>query len=468
MPLRSITGRLVFWLFLCSSVIMLAAGICLYERIGSIVITSVDRTLHSKLQIITGLLHEEKGRIEMELSDVIAGEYVIPRSGHYYRVMNGDKLLAASPSLAVSDFSFSSPPAGATPNRLGETTYTSIGPDGEPVRVLRYDYAAFDRNFTITLAESLNDSYRIITQFKRFLQVTIPLGILLLCLSAWWIVRSSLRPIRAFSMTIETITHKNLTERIDTAETAKELSVLANSFNALLDRLHHLFESQKRLVADASHELKTPLSVIKTQCDVVLQKERSPQEYLEALETIRTYGRNMTRIINNLLSLARLDAGLVTTESFTSVSLKECIDEACSMTEQLANERKVPVSSSVDETLFVTGSRTALTEAFQNIIENGIRYNRPRGSVVVNAVRNGKKAIVSFSDTGVGIRPEDVKRIFERFYRSGTARESDGTGLGLSIARTVITAHGGEIAVESELGRGSCFTVSLPLMESKA
>lgn len=451
-------------MFLCTTIVLVSVGMFLYDRVGDIVLSSVDRTLHSKLQIITGLLHEEKGRVKLELSEIIAGEYVIPRSGHYYRVTAGNGIVAASPSLAGDDFDF--PPPAVPPNRLGETTFTSTGPDGEPVRVLRYGLAAFDNTFTVTLAESLTDSYRMIRSFKHFLQIAISLSIAALCLIAWWIVRSSLRPLAAFSTTIETITHKNLTERIDTGQTARELSILARSFNALLDRLHHMFVSQRRLLADASHQLKTPLSVMKTQCDVVLQRMRTPEEYAEALQTIQVYTQNMTRLINNLLSLARLDAGLIAAEGPTSVSLRDCIEEAIRLTKPPAEERGVQVISSINDALCVTGSRTGLAEAFLNLIENSIRYNRRGGSVTVNAAKEGNKAVVTITDTGTGIREEDRERIFERFYRAGTAGDSEGTGLGLSIVKSVISAHGGEIKVQSEPGRGSCFTVVLPLPDA--
>ncbi len=462
-PRRSISGKLVIWLFFCTSAALITTGIFLYGEIGRIVITSVDRTLHSKLQIITGLLHEEQGRTELELSDVIAGEYVIPRSGHYYKVMDGNRLLAASPSLASDDFDFALPPAPLAANRLGERTYNATGPDGEPVRALRFEYAAFGKVFTITLAESLRDSYKIITQFRRFLQIAIALSTIFLCLIAWWVVRSSLQPIKEFSATIEAITHKNLTERIDAESLAKELTILAGSFNALLDRLHHLVESQRRLLADASHQLKTPLSVIRTECDVALQRERSPEDYAEALRTIRSYSGNMARLINNLLSLARLDAGLISADGLSSLPLGECIEEAVRMTTQLAEDHGVSVSSEIDGTIRVTGSRIGLAEAFQNIIENGVRYNREGGTVTINAAKEGGKAVVTIADTGLGIKDADQARIFERFYRTKEVSGTEGTGLGLSIVKSVISAHGGEITVRSEPGKGSRFTVTLPL-----
>jgi signal transduction histidine kinase len=232
-----------------------------------------------------------------------------------------------------------------------------------------------------------------------------------------------------------------------------------------------VFESQKRLVADASHELKTPLSVIRTQCDVVLQRARTPEEYMEALQTIKAYSQNMTRLINNLLSLARLDAGLISAPSFTPVSIRECVDQAVEMTKQLADERRVQITTSVDESLFIMGIETGLMEAFLNIIENAVRYNREGGTVTVCAVKQEKQAVITISDTGVGIRDGDRERVFERFYRADSVRNIEGTGLGLSIVKSVISAHGGKIDVRSEPGKGSSFTVVLPsidLQDSRA
>lgn len=462
---RSITGSLVTWLFLGTTVILIVAAAFLYSEVREIVIGSADRTLHSKRQLVTGLLHEEHGRIELELSDIISGEYVIPRSGHYYRVMMDNAVLAASPSLVNDDFVFVPAGAASAGGLSGESAYTSTGPDDEPVRVLQYRYQAFDKTFDITLAESLSDGIAMIATFRRYLLISVPLIIVILCFAAWRIAKVSLRPIASFSTTIEAITHKNLSERIHAGTTAHELARLAQSFNAMLDRLNTVFESQKRLVADASHELKTPISVIRTQCDVVLQKARTTDEYVDALRTIRSSSQSMTKLINDLLSLARLDAGLLSTTDFTAVSLKECIDHAVTMTAQVAEERQVAVTTAIDETLFVTGSRTGLSEAFLNLIENAVRYNVEKGSITVSAAREEEKAVVTISDTGIGIRQDDRARIFERFYRADTVRSMNGTGLGLSIVQSVVDAHGGTIAVESEPGKGSRFTIVLLLTE---
>ena len=460
---RSLTGRLLFWQIAGATGILLVLGLFFYGELRQIVVSSVDRTLHAKAQIFTGLMHEEHGRVELELSEIIAGEYVIPRSGHYYRVMKEKQILAASPSLADDHFAFVPTVAPSGIGATGERFFTSLGPAGEQVRVLRYHYQAFGDLFEITLAESLTGGLAMIDTFRQFLLVALPLGILLLSLMSWWIVRKSLAPLERFTATIETITHKNLVERLDTGMTVREMAGIAQSFNDMLDRLHHVFESQKRLVADASHELKTPLAVIRTQCDVTLQKERNPAEYAEALHSIRAEATSVTRLVNDLLSLARLDAGLVASTEATSISVAELAAHAVRMTAQLAAHLGVRITITSADSFTVRGSRPALEEALLNLVENAIRYNRPGGEVRLMAVpyESGQIAI-EVHDTGIGISAADRERIFERFYRAAAFRNSDGSGLGLSIVKAIIEAHGGRVLVASDQGAGSKFTIILP------
>jgi heavy metal sensor kinase len=463
---RSIAGRLLLWQITGVTTILLALGLFFYGELKQIVVSSVDSTLHAKAQIFTGLLHEEHGIVELELSDIIAGEYVIPRSGHYYRVMKSDRLLAASPSLVDENFTFV-PTCDFTNARNSEEKFiTAIGPTGEPVRVLQYHYPAFGSTFDIILAESLAGGLGMIDTFRRFLLITLPLGILVLSISSWWIIRTGLKPLARFSATIETITHKNLNEQLDTDRTVRELSRLSSSFNAMLSRLNLVFESQKRLVADASHELKTPLAVINTQCDVTLQRERSPEEYVEAIRSIRMETHGITRLVNDLLSLARLDAGLVATSGFAPVRLCDLAAHALRLTTPLADELKIRVTVAINDTMEVSGVQSALEEALLNLVENSIRYNRAGGEVHISATHSENSDIaIAVRDTGSGISNADMERIFERFYRAAAFRSSDGSGLGLSIVKAIVEGHGGRITAESEPGKGSCFTLFLTAVE---
>ncbi|MBI4688063.1 MAG: GHKL domain-containing protein [Nitrospirae bacterium] len=455
----SIKGRLFIWFFVFTSILLITGGIFLYFEVKGIILNSIDKTLHSKEQLITGLLHEEHGGVELELSEIILGEYSIPRSGHYYKIIMNGNVIAASPSLADEDFNLTPGAPEYYDKNINEKIYTATGPDKEPIRILHHRIEAFGKSLDVFVAESIRESIGMMNTFRYFLIILIPASILIACLGGLWITKQSLEPVKTFSSTIKTITHKNLSEKIEAG--AEELSALAGSFNEMLSRLQGAFEAEKNLISDASHELKTPVSVIKAQCDVLLQKERSAAEYKEAVETIRSVSENMGRLIKDLLSLARLDSGILLPVMFKEVSLNECILKAVGLAEPLAKKKPVVIKMSLAKDILLHGDEDRLTEALLNIIENAVNYNKANGNVEISAVRDNNAVHISISDTGIGIKKEDMGRLFERFHRADTARNTEGTGLGLSIVKSIIEAHGGEVKVESELGKGSRFTISL-------
>lgn len=455
-------------LIICTATVLGLSELFLHARMEKVMVSSVDRMLHSKLQLFTGLLHEEHGKVEFEGGDMIAGEYVVPRSGHYYSVFMDGILLAASESLAGHDIKL--PPANAAISYeklpSGPVYFDSVGPDNEPLRVLRYIASMDGRRFDIILAEGLKPTNSAVSEFRWILFSTDTAVILLLAFASWAVSKHSLNPLKKFSSYIGSISEKNLDERIDSEKAASELHILAESFNSMLDRLSLVIESQKRLVADASHELKTPISVIKSQCDVTLQRARNAEEYISALKNIDESTKGITRLINDLLSLAILDSGIVSGELNEPVSIADCVDEALQLTRPYALDSGVKVTVSVDRLLRVSGSASSLKEAFLNLIENGIKYNRPDGMVSIYAIAKGGGIVITVADSGIGIEPELQSRVFERFYRVDNQRGTEGTGLGLSIVKSIIEMHNGSISLVSTPGVGSCFTIMLPRRSS--
>lgn len=460
--LTSIKGRLFFWFFAVASVLLLALGLFMYYEIKEIVFRSVDQTLHSKVQLITGLLHEEHGMIELELSEVISGEYSIPRSGHYYKVIMDREVLAASQSLVDDTYDLAAGALDYDDRTLNEKVFTSLGPDGERIRVLQHDLEFLGKHFSVFVAESLTGSLAMIGAFRRFLVVVIPVSIVIVSLVGLWITHRSLQPVSMFSRRITTITHKNLNERIEVKTEARELAGLADSFNGMLNRLQQAFEAEQRLISDAAHELKTPVSVIKTHCDVILQKERTTDELLETLHIIKAVSEHMGKLIKDLLSLARLDSGILSPSHFKNISLNECIRQAILLATPAAEKKQVCITASLAHDITISGDKERIIEAILNLLENAVNYNNDGGIVEVATAIKGTAVHIAVKDTGVGITKEDAAPIFERFYRAGSSRNVEGTGLGLSIAKAIIGAHEGMITVESEFGKGSCFTIILP------
>jgi len=459
----SIKGRLFLWIFTFISLLLILIGISIFYTVKGAIFTSIDQSLDSKIAIVTGLLHFEEGRIEFELSEAVSGGYVIAGSGSYYKVVMDSKVFAASPSLMDDNYNFTLNRTDITNGKVGDVAYTSIGPANERVRVMQHDFQFLDRQATVFLAESIEDSLAAIEHIRFFLVVTIPASILITGLISLWIVNRSLLPLNLFSGTVRRITYKNLNERIDTQSGTEELIRLAESFNEMLDRLQKAFEVEKRIISDASHELKTPLSVIKTQCDVILQRSRTAEEYIEAIEMIKSSGNSMSGLVTDLLSLARLDSGLLSSTAFKDITLNACLEEAVNAVKVLAENNGVQIHLNCRDTISIPGAKERLTEAFLNVIENAVRYNRREGSVDIGLSGNDSHAEVMIKDTGAGIEDNDLKRIFERFFRADPARTSGGTGLGLSIAKAIFEAHGGTIKAESTIGEGSRFIINLPL-----
>jgi heavy metal sensor kinase len=292
------------------------------------------------------------------------------------------------------------------------------------------------------------------------------LGVLIIGLAGGWIlVQRALRPIAVMSSTAAAISASNLSQRIDVAGTESELGPLALVLNNMLDRLEDAFEQQKRFTADASHELRTPLSVICSQTELALARERSTGEYRQALSTCASAAQRMRSLVNGLLTLARADAGMLQLDP-APFDLRVCVEECARMVHPLAEERGITIDLDLADDLTDfewTGDVQRIAQIVTNLLSNAIRYNRDGGKVRVSLRRDGEITL-TVSDTGIGIPHEDLGSIFKRFYRVDKARsrEVGGTGLGLAISQSLAAAHGGIIECQSELGRGSTFTVRLP------
>ncbi|MDP2158037.1 MAG: ATP-binding protein [Nitrospirota bacterium] len=457
----SIKARLFLWLTALGLTLLTGLGFFLYFEVSSIIFGSVDHLLHSKIQIIKGLIHEEHGEIELELSEVIAGDYSVPLYGHYYKVLMDGKIIAYSPSLVRHDFDLDAKKDTEVPAGNTEMIYLSQGPDQEPLRIAKNSFILLDRHFTVFAAESIAECLSMLGLFRRFLFLTLSASVIILSVGGLLIIRDSLKPLSAFSSKISRITHKTMKERIDTATEALELRGIADSFNKMLARLQKAFDAEQRLIADASHELKTPVAVIRSQCDVTLQRDRGPEEYKEALQSIRSTSKGMMHIINNMISLARLDSGLLEPPDISQISVKACLDTVLQLVASMATEREVGIGISCEEGLTVQGDESRLTEAFLAVIENAVKYSKRGGDVSITVREGAGRVIIAVQDFGIGISRENMDRIFDRFYRGEAVKEIEGTGLGLSIAKTIIEAHGGQITAESRLGKGTSVSIIL-------
>ncbi len=291
-------------------------------------------------------------------------------------------------------------------------------------------------------------------------------GVLLLGLAGgWWFTQRAMRPIEDISATARRISGGNLAERINVADTDNELGQLAGVLNTTFARLEATFEQQQQFTSDAAHELRTPVTVVLTQTQTALSRERSPEDYRATLEACQRAAQRMRRLTESLLELARLDAGqAMKRERFDCVkTVNECLEFA----RPQAAERKVEVQFQ-SSPAFALGDADRYAQVVTNLLSNAIHYNKEGGEVRVNLANGGGEVVLTVADTGRGIGAEDLPHIFERFYRADKSRAhaSGRTGLGLAIVKSIVDAQKGTIEVVSKLGVGTTFTVKLPAAKS--
>jgi heavy metal sensor kinase len=278
----------------------------------------------------------------------------------------------------------------------------------------------------------------------------------------WWLSGRAVQPIQAMSATASSITAASLSRRIDTTRLDNELDELGTILNAMLDRIERAFEQQVRFTADASHELRTPLAIILSHAELALARQRTPEEYCAALEAALRSSRRMKLLVEELLTLARSDAGRLKLDT-AEVDLHRVVEDSVTLLAPLAEERHVRLIINTAEAV-VAGDATRLSQVVTNLMTNAIMYNRAGGEVAVDTAIDDTDAVLTVSDSGIGISQADLPHLFERFYRVDRARtrERGGSGLGLAICQGIVSTHGGTITVASRVDVGSTFTVRIP------
>lgn len=285
-------------------------------------------------------------------------------------------------------------------------------------------------------------------------------------LGGWWLAGRAIKPIAAISQTASRIAGGNVSERIDIANTADELGQLSHTLNDTFERLESAISRQREFTADASHELRTPLTIVLSEISRGLKREREPAEYREILTNCSHAASRMRSLVEGLLVLARQD-GDPRNRPRESIDLAAATSETLEMLKPLATRHGITLRSDLQPS-FCSADPQAIPIAAANLITNAIVHQASGGSVTVRVFASEGQAVLEVADTGPGIAPEHLPRLFDRFYRIDPARGSDGghTGLGLAIVRAIAENHQGSITVESSVGAGSTFRFSVPSGES--
>lgn len=306
-------------------------------------------------------------------------------------------------------------------------------------------------------------------QQMTWLHMLMGSGVWLLGLGGgWWLSGRAIRPIQDISQTASRIAEGNLNERINITETDSELGQLSRVLNQTFERLHAAFERQRQFTADASHELRTPITILLSETQRILKRERSPEEYREALQTCGETAQRMRRLVEALLLLARQEDRATHASAGDSCDLSTTLAEVVSHLQPLAAERHRTLQAQFSSPIHCAATAEAVAILATNLITNGLQHG---GNVTVACTLQGTQAVLTVSDDGPGIAAAHLPHIFERFYRADEARTgtSGHTGLGLAIVKAIIQNHGGSIQAHSATsGRGTCFEARLPALCTQA
>lgn len=339
--------------------------------------------------------------------------------------------------------------------------------DGRRVRLLSVPLREDGRvTGAAQFAASLKSADAATFRLGRTLVILLPLALVATSLTGVWLTHRALRPVGDIVSAAERIEATNLSGRLDVRGN-DEFGHLASVFNAMLDRLESAFrrleesfESQRRFIADASHELKTPLTAIKTRLGVAKRQTGSPERFADNLASLERSANAMSAIVSDLLLLARADDGQLGARSRV-LPVDSLAEEAAAVVED-AFGRKIDVEA--EPGLTVKGEESGLSRALVNLLDNAARHTPPEATIRLEAVRSGEWVRIRVVDTGSGIPEADLPHVFDRFYRVSEARdrESGGMGLGLAIVRSIVSAHGGRVDMESAVGTGTTVTIELP------
>ena len=346
------------------------------------------------------------------------------------------------------------------------TLFLTDNLDKEQYRIAQANVVIDGQRFRISAAVPTEPFDQALDRFRLFEKRFLPLLVVLASLLGYWLSGRALAPVNRIILSAEQIGLQNLWQRLEVPKAADELQRLTVTLNAMLERIESSVKKIRQFTANASHDLRTPLALIRTHAELALRRTRTESEYRESLTGILRVSEETTQLIEALLTLARADAGAAHLQ-FTEIDLGPLFRKLGHQFSGLAAGKNLAFSYRIsDGSALLRGDPAAIESLFLAIFDNAVKYTLPGGSVRWRSTVASSEVVIEIEDTGMGISDEDLPRIFDRFYRADRARARDipGFGLGLSIARWIAETHRGRIEVDSRLGIGSTFRVVLPLI----
>ena len=466
MAFKSIRSRLTAWYVTLLAIILILFSVLLNYFLAKRLHESVDNSLTVSATVVATSATMRLGNSPLPGLNQLFEQFMNQGNlNKFYRIYDGSGNVGSrSKNISASQFPLSQPAyADALEGKNSYETFTVGGQ--QPIRVITMPILFEGKLINLVqVGTSLEAVQETLRNLKIFLFTAVPSVLILAALFARFMARRALKPISRIIDTAREIGQgQELSKRIPVLKIKDELGQLALTFNEMMNRLENSFAQMRQFSSDASHELRTPLTVLKGQNELILSKQRKPEEYQEVISSNLEEINYMSKVLEDLFVLSKSDENQVNLD-YKPVDLRALVEEVCKHAEILAEEKNIKIIIAFLEPIEIKGDEVRLRQMVWNVLQNGIKYTQQGGELKISLQNEGDFALLTIQDTGIGIPEEDLPLIFNRFYRVDKARTRDegGSGLGLSICRQIAEAHKGKIVVESKLGVGTRFKIRLP------
>jgi two-component system heavy metal sensor histidine kinase CusS len=462
---RTIRFRLTAWYF--ASIILILAFLAhgSWEAAIASIYKAIDDGLVNRMDGVIEVLNQHSDLDDEQLAKRLAESSNLMIGGSLFRVFDGNqRLVYQSTGLSRHQVS-TGPPEINGSNILFR--YADRGDWRLRLAAKRVDFRG--RTWIVEIAEPLRSYENALRRLHGMLLLSLPVFVVLATLVGFSISSRALAPVDRITASAREISANNLSDRLSVPDTHDELQRLSETLNGMLDRIESSFNRNRQFTADASHELRAPLTLIQSAAEFALRRERGRDELLDALRQILHESKRTTQLLNKLLTLARSDANVMLFEP-SVVNLTDILGDLRPKVESLASTAQQEVSFYLPpEALEIMGDDASLRQLCLILIDNAMKYTPRHGSIAISLAQAESAAVLTVRDTGIGISKEQLPYVFDRFWRADKirSREVGGAGLGLSIARVIAEQHGAKISAESELGNGSSFAVKIPLYSAR-
>jgi heavy metal sensor kinase len=447
-----------------TALVLAGFGALFYRTLAARMDRSLDQELDERAAALRGYLHFPNGRPQLVYDEKDPEEaFFIRTATRYFQVLDpaDAEILVQSQELQLLGVS---PSLEEVQAQMRQPHTTEIDSPQGPLRFNSYLVRSRPKKlYLIQVGTSRQPVEKALQEFLNTMILLIPVGVLFAAASGWWMARRALRPVEDLTASAANIEISNLGVRVPLRGSGDELDRLAGAFNLTLARLEDAVQQMRQFTASISHELRTPLTALRGEAEVALMESRSPEAYRRVLASQLEEFDKLTQLINQLLTLARAEGGEIQLAR-DRVDLSALVKSLAAQMEPLASWKSIQLLVCADDDLCAAGDRGWLECAVLNLLDNAIKFTPQGGAVNVTVTPEGRSICLTFRDTGIGIAPEALPHVFERFYRAEPSRSKDveGAGLGLALVKWVVENHHGAVTVQSTPGEGSCFQVRLP------